>query len=51
MEAHYCELCGCVCAACVLRDDGCDSCTLKHPELLQDYESPFTEALLDFFKL
>lgn len=46
-EAHYCDLCGCVCVACVQLADGCRSCELKHPELLHDYENPFTEALLD----
>lgn len=38
MDAHFCELCGCVCVACVQLADGCDSCELKHPDLLQDYE-------------
>jgi hypothetical protein len=50
-EPRYCELCGCVCVACVQLEDGCDSCELKHPELLCDYEDPFTEALLDHFGL
>jgi len=50
MEAHYCELCECVCVACV-QLGGCDDCELKHPELLHDFEDPFTEALLDHFCL
>lgn len=49
-EARYCDLCGCICVACVQIVDGCESCELKHPELL-DYEDPFTEALLDHFDL
>lgn len=51
MEAHYCVLCGCVCVACVQVADGCSSCELKHPELILEYESEFTEALLDAFGL
>ena len=51
MDPHYCDLCGCVCVACVQLEDGCRSCELKYPELLLDYESPFTEALLDAFDL
>lgn len=35
-EPRYCELCGCVCVACVQLADGCDSCELKHPELISD---------------
>lgn len=50
MEAHYCELCGCICVACV-QVGGCDDCELKHPELLIDYEDDFTSELLDFFGL
>lgn len=50
MEAHYCELCGCICVACV-QLGGCDDCELKHPELLIDYEDDFTSELLDYFGL
>ena len=35
-EPRYCELCGCVCVACAQVADGCDSCELKHPELLDE---------------
>ena len=35
-EPRYCSLCGCVCVACVQLLDGCDSCELLHPELLQE---------------
>lgn len=31
----YCELCGCYCVACFQFADGCASCDLKHPELLE----------------
>ena len=48
---RYCDLAGCVCVACVQLEDGCSSCELLHPELLHDYETPFTEALLDHFGL
>lgn len=34
MESRYCSLAGCVCVACVQLQDGCDSCELLHPELL-----------------
>ena len=36
MEPHYCLLCDCVCVACAQLDDGCESCELKHPELLDE---------------
>lgn len=32
----YCEYCGCYCVACIQIEDGCSSCELKHPELLQE---------------
>lgn len=31
----YCKLCGCYCVACIQLADGCASCELKHPELLE----------------
>lgn len=34
MEPHYCDLCECLCVACV-QFGGCDECELKHPELLE----------------
>lgn len=49
-EPRYCSLCGCMCVACVQLKDGCSSCELLLPDLRRDYESPFTEALLDFFE-
>lgn len=51
MESHYCDLCGCVCVACVQVADGCSSCELKHPELIPESASEFTETLLDAFCL
>lgn len=61
IEPHYCDLCGCVCVACA-QCGGCDDCELLHPELysdldivdpdlLREYENPFTEALLDSWNL
>lgn len=50
MDPRYCNLCGCVCVACV-QLGGCESCELLHPDLVSDYEYPFTEALLDVFDL
>lgn len=35
-EARWCSLCGCYCVACLQLVDGCDSCELLHPELLED---------------
>lgn len=32
----YCSLCGCFCVACIQLEDGCSSCELKYPELLED---------------
>lgn len=31
----YCNLCGCYCVACLQLEDGCSSCELKHPDLLE----------------
>ena len=50
MEPRFCALCGCQCVACA-QLGGCDDCELLHPDLCPDYESPFTEALLDHFGL
>lgn len=36
MESHYCSLSGCVCVACAQLEDGCDSCELLHPDLLDE---------------
>ena len=41
-EPLYCDLCGCICVVCVQLEDGCSSCELKHPELL-DQEVPGNE--------
>lgn len=49
-EPRYCELCGCVCVACVQLEDGCNSCHLKFPERICDFENSFTAALLDHFE-
>lgn len=35
-EPRYCSLAGCVCVACAQVDDGCRSCELLHPELLDE---------------
>ena len=37
IEPHYCDLCGCVCVACV-QFAGCDDCELLHPELYSDVD-------------
>ena len=50
IEPHYCDLCDCVCVDCV-QCGGCDDCELKYPDLLREYENPFTEALLDAWDL
>lgn len=34
-EPTYCDLCGCVCIACV-QLGGCDDCELLHPDLIED---------------
>ena len=35
-EPRYCSLAGCVCVVCAQVDDGCRSCELLHPELLDE---------------
>lgn len=44
-EPRYCELCGCVCVACVQLADGCDSCELKHPELISDISDIISDLI------
>lgn len=39
IEPRYCSLAGCVCVVCVQLDDGCSTCELLHPELLEEDRS------------
>lgn len=39
-EPHYCELCGTICVACSQLLDGCDACSLLHPEFISDPYDP-----------